>query len=305
MNLGALKQWCYYFPLRWLAGWAPLSFIAWLARVAARLEYLTVRPATRRLVRDNLAFVLKLPSDSPRVRAIAHEVIWHYVLNIVEYACAHRLRQRVGESFLEVVGFEHAENPLKEGKGVVLVGGHLATFELHPTAFGWRGCNTALIEPYDTRPENAPRGVAGVIYRFRRGHQEQHLGYKTVYTGGGFHQAVKFLQKGGVVGIATDFPPPAPETTCPFLGAERPIPLGPAYLALKTGAAMVIGQLERFEFGQNRLTLSPVECSGTGDLRADVARLSRELALAYEQYILQRPEQWAWHMWAQTKPSGQ
>jgi len=142
-----------------------------------------------------------------------------------------------------------------------------------------------------------------MIRSFRRRHQERHLGYATVFTGADLRRAVDIVEAGGVVAIAIDIAPASDRVCGDFLGAPRHVPAGPAYLALKTGATIVIARLERLHFGRNRLTLEPVVAPAVGDWRDGVEKLTLLLAEAYERFIVERPEQWAWRMWHETLPA--
>lgn len=297
MRPGDLKELAYHFPVRWVAALLPLRVVAALGLLLAELEYLTMRPGSRKHLCDRLARALDLPADSKRARRLSRLVVRHHVWRVLEYGLAPRLKRKMAEDFVELVGFEHAEKGLRAGKGLVLVGGHLATFELHPAVFAWKGYPTGLLEPADTHPDRLSGFVPRLVERYRKSHQRRHLGYETIYTGGALERATGLLARGGVVGIAADFPPSRESQTCRFLGVERPVPSGAARLVLETDAAVVLAQLERVRFGRNRLTFSPVTVTRTGDGRSDVLTLARRLAKGYEEFVHQHPEQWAWLMW--------
>ncbi|MEW6606575.1 MAG: lysophospholipid acyltransferase family protein [bacterium] len=301
MSLSNLKQLFYYFPLRWLATLLPISLIGVLGTLCAYIEILTIRPGTKKRLFVNLMTALGLENDSQKCATLCFNVIRHYIWNILEFTQAHRLWKGRKTNFIQLVGFEHITQSLRQGRGVVLVGGHLATFEFHTTAVAWQGYSSALVEPRETQLDNIPSGIPRIIQIYRRRHQTRYLQYETIYTGMGFRQALKFLKQGGVVGIAIDYPVVTHSVICRFLGQERKVPLGPAYLAMKTDADIVIAHLERITFGKNRLTFIPVPVIKTEDFITDMSSLSIQLAQTYEQFILKHPEQWAWQMWLQNQ----
>lgn len=299
MCLGDLKQMFYYFPLRWLARVCPVKLVEILGKGCGWLEMKTVRPATMRRLRTNLAKTLHLPPESEKIRDLSRKVITHYLWNILEYCLAHHLRRRLGTGFFQFRGLDCIDRAIEEGRGVVVVSGHLVTFELIPTVLVWRRYETALITPKESRLEQIPRGIPYIIQKFRKRYQQRYLGYQTIHTGMAFRTAISLLKRGGIVGIAIDYPSPTGSMTMGFLGRPVRVPMGPAYLAVKTQAKVVLVQLERLSFAQNRFVVTPLPIPRTGNERADMRILTVKLATMFEQFIMQHPEQWAWQMWHQ------
>lgn len=297
MSLGWIKELVYEYPARSLAANLPRAMGSQLGRVLAVVERATTRAATNRRLRANLARALDLPEDSPQIRNLARSLILHHIWHLLEYG----LRRQIGTSWkgisLEVSGFEHAERILAQKRGLVVAAGHLSTWVLYPAAFAWRGYTTALIERDALNDDPPEAWMARQKLRARRPLQETRHGYTTFYTGGAGKRAAQLLREGGVVVIAVDYPPPAETEKIRFLGVERAAPTGAARLAIEGNAGVVAAQLERIEFGRNRLTLFPVDVPQTGDSRKDVVTLARSMAAQYETFIRANPGQWSWQLW--------
>jgi KDO2-lipid IV(A) lauroyltransferase len=78
-----------------------------------------------------------------------------------------------------------------------------------------------------------------------------------------------------------------------FFGATTPVPTGPAVLALRTGAAVVPVAIYLEPRGRFTVSLFPeLDTTRTGDFRADIARLTRDIVASFEVMIRARPEQW-------------
>ena len=77
-----------------------------------------------------------------------------------------------------------------------------------------------------------------------------------------------------------------------FFGERTLLPGGPATLALRTGAAILPTAV--YQDGPNHLgvVLPPVPAERQGRLRADVTRVTQDLAWALEELIRAAPEQW-------------
>lgn len=299
MSFGDLKRLIYYFPARWVSALLPIPWIAALGRLLAAFEYASIRGGNRRRLSGNIGNALGIAAESAHAKRLSREVVCHYVWSILEYGLAHRFKEAHGDGFIEVLGLEHVERDVNEGKGIVIAGGHLATFELQMAALAWKGYRTEAIILLADRPDRVSGLAEGWIGRFRARHQAKNLGYETIYTGGAIEQAERLLNERGVVVVGVDYPPARESATCTFLNTRQAVPSGAARLAVETGAAVYMAQLERLSFGHNRLTFSPVPVPQTGNRQADILALAGTLAERYEDFIRERPEQWAWLMWRQ------
>lgn len=78
-----------------------------------------------------------------------------------------------------------------------------------------------------------------------------------------------------------------------FFGAATPIPVGPAVLALRSGAAVL--PVAIYLEGRGRFAvefLPELDTTRSGDFHADITRLTKDMVRAFETLIARRPEQW-------------
>ena len=296
MKFSDLKPWFYYFPLRIACSRLPAAAIATVGSWVARLEEISVRRKNMELLYRNIAGVLGLHPGAEQVRAVGRQVLRNYLWNILEYGLAHHLRRLHGSDYLRIDGAEELREAVAAGKGVVIATGHFANFEMISTAPAWEGYDTAIIEPANTGSASMPAGPRRRIQQFREAHQRRHLKYRTMYTGVSFRHTIDFLKRGGVVIIAADYPATSGQTVS-FLGQQMYAPQGPAHIVLKSGARLFFGGYERLSFGRNRLFLKPVAVPDSGDFKDDRWQLTLILVSLCEQWIRERPGQWAWLLW--------
>jgi KDO2-lipid IV(A) lauroyltransferase len=76
-----------------------------------------------------------------------------------------------------------------------------------------------------------------------------------------------------------------------FFGERTTLPAGPVTLALRSGAPLFAVAVYYDSRGR-RATVQPVSTNRTGGLRADVARVTQDLAHAFEDLIRVAPDQW-------------
>jgi KDO2-lipid IV(A) lauroyltransferase len=101
------------------------------------------------------------------------------------------------------------------------------------------------------------------------------------------------LRRGGLVGLLSDRDIVGNGIEVEFFGETTTMPAGPATLALRTGAVLVTGAVYSGPGRDHRAVVDPpLDTTRQGPLRADVARLTQEIATRLEGLIRQAPEQW-------------
>jgi KDO2-lipid IV(A) lauroyltransferase len=100
------------------------------------------------------------------------------------------------------------------------------------------------------------------------------------------------LRAGGAVALVADRDIVGDGITTPFFGSPTKIPAGPAVLALRANATIIPCTVyqDGAEYQGRFGPLIRPERQGT--LREDVARITAELVAVFEDYIVDRPEQW-------------
>jgi KDO2-lipid IV(A) lauroyltransferase len=176
----------------------------------------------------------------------------------------------------------------REGHGVVFASAHLGPWERVAASLTRAGVPlVALVrDSYDPR-------FSHLYERLRT-----RAGVRVVWRGrpGAAARIVRTLRGGDVLGIPMDLRARVPSCDVPFLGREAPTPVGPAQLALRLGAAVVVGTVApRGGSGQDlhvTATRISTERLGRADLaaRALTARINDELS----RRILALPQAWTW-----------
>jgi Kdo2-lipid IVA lauroyltransferase/acyltransferase len=171
---------------------------------------------------------------------------------------------------------------LAEGRGVVFASAHLGAWERFGATLIADGVplTTVAREAYDPRLDD-------VYDRLRGGR-----GVPAIYRGrpGAGRRMVRVLRDGGVLGVLMDLRSRVPSIDVPFLGRPAPTAVGPARLALRTGAAVVVGACA--PGGRVGIVRIP-----TSDLVAEPDReriLTARINEALSAFIRAMPEAWVW-----------
>lgn len=258
-------------PVDWASGLG-----GWLGRT------LGPRLGVTRRARRNLA--LALPE-----RAAEHETIvrgmWENLgRTVAEYAHLARLTAPAAGR-IEIIGAERLFALRDAGQPCLLVGAHLANWEIMPATAAQHDVPMVAI----VRLPNNPY-AAQLLERWRtvKGSRRAAKG------SAGAREALSALKRGEVVGVLLDQKMNDGIATTFF--AHRAMSAnGPAQLALRTGAVVIPARLERAGGARFRLTCLPeIALPDSGDRRADAAALTQTLTDVIETWVRERPQEWLW-----------
>jgi KDO2-lipid IV(A) lauroyltransferase len=179
---------------------------------------------------------------------------------------------------------------------VLFVSGHVGNWELLARRVALAGypCQTIAKETTDPR-------LTRLVERFRAAGK-----LKSIWRGqdGAAKAMLKALKGGEILGMLIDQDTKVQSVHVPFFGHPASTPRAAADLALRTGAAVVVGFCQRQADGRYRVAMKQVEPESTGDREADAVALTAKMTWEIEQAIRRAPAQWVWmHRRWKTQPS--
>jgi KDO2-lipid IV(A) lauroyltransferase len=197
-----------------------------------------------------------------------------------------------------MVGLKEMEDALAEGKGVVLITGHMGNWEMGGAALAARGI------PLDgvAQRQRNPLFDADITRNRER------LGMRIIPRGRAPRLALRSLRKGRVTALVADQNARRSELFVDFFGRKAATARGPAVFALRTGSAIFVGSVLRLEgaLARYRVAVSRVAFQATGDQDEDVRRLTEIHTQFLERAIREAPEQYFWqHRRWKTRPPGE
>lgn len=182
-------------------------------------------------------------------------------------------------------GMEHFDAALAAGRGVILALPHLGSWDAGGAWMASIGYPLTVVAEL-----LRPRRLFDWFVAMRR-----RLGIDVIPLGPDAAPAVaRALRRGGVVALVSDRDLIGNGTEVDLFGERTRLPAGPATLAIRTGAALLPCAVYMTPSGGLRCVVHPavpVERTGRG-LRADVAEVTRRLAVEIEDLIRAAPEQW-------------
>jgi len=255
-----------------------------LARVVAGI-IARQKPQLYWTVRANLRQVLGPEADDEKLHETTRHVFFH--AGQTYYDFFHALGQPT-EMLAEAVHIrdEHEafiRSEVARGQGVLLLGTHMSNFDLLGLAVGARGLPIQMLSLVN------PSAGFRVL-----NHLRAKAGFEvTPITPQSLRAAIRRLKSGGIVMTGMDRPIPEDRELIEFFGRLAYLPVGPARLALMTGATVAMGVCYyELDKGYALNFVGPIAMTRTGDRRQDILTNTRRLAVILEEKIRAHPEQW-------------
>lgn len=257
-----------------------------LADIAA-LAGLTLRPRMRRKL---LATIAEAMPDAGRWQAcrIALSSASMFFKPMLAFFLFGRHKERYMKE-LRVEGLHHLEEADARGKGVLILFTHTGPVVLLLPTLTSLGFTYTLVT-YEAESTPLPRYVKAMqLYGIKLGCDPELPG---IFPGSGASRQIKeALSRGKRVGIAVDA---QGDGLVDVFGRPAALATGIASFALDTGAPIVPAIILDGKRGFRRrlVVYPPLSYELTGDRRADVAAIMREVAAAGERQIREEPSQW-------------
>ena len=292
-----LAEWALVWPILKSLEHLPLP----LAHREAQWVAEALRAAAPRLVRvarRNLSFAL--PSLSERQRETIIDGVYQTLArSLLCFARFPQINRASVSQWIRYDGFEHFEQALALGKGVLFLTAHLGNWELSALAHALYGHPMHIVvrpldNPYLDRLVARRRALAG-----------NRIVDKTESP----RRIFEALAANQAVGVLADQnASPENGVFVDFFGVKACASAGLTKIALRTGAPVIPG-FALWEPKENRYVLRfwpPIEMSVSGDAEADVQANTQRLHSTLEQIIRCYPDQWLWsHRRWKTRPPGE
>lgn len=254
-----------------------------------RLRYLPANVVTfplsyvwrRRVISTNYAAILHASPDDPGVRAIARESIRNYGRMAIDFLSARTkdpddiARQVRSESY------EHYYDAVKDNHGVIFVLPHAGSWDIAAIIAGALGVKLTVVTEGDwvTQLVSGSRLTHGVTLVPRN----QSL--RALFRALSRNEAVVLLSDLANSGVQT--------INVAFFGRPAPFPDGPARLAYRTGApVMVISCIRMPDHTYVMEAQSPLRSDPSRSEEENIVALTAGMAAGFQRVIARYPEHW-------------
>ena len=194
-------------------------------------------------------------------------------------------REEVLAAFAGVRGYDALAAAYAQGRGVILVGGHLGNWELSAAYIAARGLPVDGIAMHMANP---------LSDRFFQRTRER-LGVGVIFDDQAVRAVPRALRAGRGVGFLSDQSAKGlASTITPFFGRPARTPRGAAVFALRDDLPMIFVAALRQPDGRYLAHFEPVPVVRTGDRDADVEATVVAYTQVLERLVRAHPEQYFW-----------
>ncbi len=251
----------------------------------------------RHVILENLRAAFGAEHDEAWIRATALDFYRNLGMTLMEFlAAGHRSSQDL-EDNVALEGREHLDALVARGRGAVVVSGHLGNFELMLPRAGIAGYRVhGVVKPQSNR----------LIDSFHNGIRTRE-GVGIIPTGGSFPRIVAALDAGEFVGLLGDQDAGGKGHFVPFLGRPASVSRGPATLAVKAGAPLLMVFVFRQPDNRHVMRIEPaIEIDPAWDEETAIRRLTEIHTARLEQAVREAPAMYYWvhRRWKTRPPAG-
>jgi KDO2-lipid IV(A) lauroyltransferase len=249
-------------------------------------------PRLRRVAMRNLSLAMPDKSDAER-KQVANGVFRSIARLLVSFAKFPQMNRENISEWIRYEGYEHFENALQCGRGVLFATAHLGNWELSAFAHALLSSPMHVV----VRPLDNPK-IDRLVERRRT-----LSGNRTIEKVNFLRAMLKALDANEAVGILIDQNSSLDQGVfVDFFGVPACAGTGFAKIAARTGAAVIPGFALWSEQEQRYVLRFYPPVPITGNVEEDTARLQKLL----EEVIRQYPDQWLWiHRRWKARPPGE
>ena len=268
-----------YRSAEWVFSHIPLRVGVAALHIAYSFAYY-LWPPKARIMRANLAHVLGVPTSDPRAGAAARRAYRTYGRYLAELL---RLPSRPESEIAEMIDQHQLEGFLEafdKSHGLVIVTAHLGNGEAVVAGFSHLGLPAAVL---------ADDSSQGELFEYLKATREG-WGLRII-PWRNLREVYRVLERGEILGITVDWGYRPGDIPVRLFGEWTTLPSGPALLAAKTGALIVPVFSVRQPNGRYFVYhLDPIRAGSRS--KAELQRVTQQIADALEQALARAPEQW-------------
>jgi lauroyl/myristoyl acyltransferase len=263
---------------KFLGNFLPKGVAGLVARGFARVSYTLIYREGLRNHCSNLRLVFP-DKDEKKLLKISKRACMNLAVCLYEQLFMGRIiNSRNYHKFVKDESFENLYSAHKEGRGVILLTGHLGNYEWGASFIGCLGFRISVISVEyrtsfirDIYEENRKKSGIGVFY------------VKKSFSG-----PVRFLKKGGLLAIAGDRSFGGSTVTVEMFGKRVEIPKGAFFMASKLEVPVVVGFGPKEKDGRYHVHLAkPFKVK-----EKEIEESAKRYAKMLERYIRKYPDQW-------------
>ena len=261
----------------------PYDVLLFLGKIFGQLYYLLIKKQRERAVAQ---MIPALNVSESEARKLVKASFVNLARNMLDILYMPNLNEKNLSQYIEIDHLERMRTALLEGHGVVVLTGHIGTWEWLSAAFSLNGMPVTAIAKLQPNAEYSRvlddlRATIHVEI-FNRGTNE-------------LRAAGRALKDGKILGFLADQDAGSGGAFINFLGKTASTPMGPAVFARRFNAPVLPAFIIRKEDGRHLVKIGEImHFEDTGDTDADLLRFTEKMTKILEEVIRENPTQWLW-----------
>ena len=261
----------------------PYDELLTLGRLLGNLYYLLVKKQRERAVAQMMP---ALNISETEARKLVRESFVNLARNMLDILYMPNLNEKNLSQYIEIEHLERMRAALLEGHGVVVLTGHVGTWEWLSAAFSLNGMPVTAIAKLQPNAEysRALDDLRATIHVeiFNRGTNE-------------LRAAGRALKDGKILGFLADQDAGPGGAFIKFLGKTASTPMGPAVFSRRFNAPVLPAFIIRQPNGRHLVKIGEImHFKDTGDTDADLLHFTEQMTEILESVIRENPTQWLW-----------
>lgn len=255
---------------------------------------------TRRLALRHVALAFPEKSEAERA-ALVRDMFVHLGRTALELVAVRSYDARL-DDYVELSPPTLLQDVIQRRKGMVFVTGHVGSWELLARRIARAGVPNAVIAKAGHDPK-----LNALADRFRAEGGVTTLWREDPDTG---RAIIRTFRQGKALGLLIDQDTKVQGVWVPFFGRDAYTPRAAADLAIRFGAPVVVGTIQRKgprpDAGHLLTCVEIPYDPDPPDKEAEVIRLTAACSAALEAAIRRKPEEWVWmhERWKTRPPDG-
>ena len=266
-----------------LVRFLPYGLLLFLGKILGNLYYIFVKKQRERAVKQMMP---ALQISETEARKLVRESFVNLARNMLDILYMPNLNEKNWSEYIEIDHLEKMKDALAQGHGVVVLTGHIGTWEWLSAAFTLNGLPVTAIAKLQPNQEysRALDDLRATIHVeiFNRGTSE-------------LLAAGRALKKGKILGFLADQDAGPGGAFLDFLGKTASTPMGPAVFSKKFNSPVLPAFIIRKPNGRHLVKIFDVlKFEDTGDTDGDLFRFTEKMTRILESVIRENPTQWIW-----------
>lgn len=273
----------FYITINILSYLLPIRCAYFITKIVSAASYFLIYGRARENVRQNLLRVFGDSIEQWRLDRMVFETFQSFALFMYEFLIIRKLNRKTQPRLVKAVGFEKVEKALKDGKGAIMITGHLGNWEWGAALLTYLGYPPTVIA---TRFKNE---FVTKFYYNRRVQQ----GMEVAYLDEAVRKTLRKVKHNGIVAILGDRDYTRQGIEVTFFGTRTKIPVGALLLGLRSGAAVFPAFAVRVGMCRYHVLFDdPIELTSKGYREDEMKEDLKKWVKVLERYVRKYPTQW-------------